>query len=64
MALTLRRRIVSQGILLYFMLTGALPFDHLAHHEMAERRQVLGTSALVEETWDHISGKANRPRFV
>lgn len=49
-------RVVLQGILLYFMLTGTLPFDHLTHNEMADRRQVLGASALLEETWDHISG--------
>lgn len=46
----------AKGILLWFMLTGVLPFDQSSPQEMMERRKVLQTSVLEEDTWMHISG--------
>lgn len=45
-----------QGILLWFMLTGTIPFDPSSPQEMADRRKDLQTGVLEMETWKHISG--------
>jgi serine/threonine protein kinase len=48
----------SAGVLLYYMLSGTLPFDQLMPREMAIRRENLGNTALAEPRWDHISSDA------
>ena len=53
-----------QGILLYYMLTGTLPFDHLSNEEMAARRLELQHAALTEPVWGHISGPACRDQHL
>lgn len=46
----------AKGILLWFMLTGTLPFDVISPQELMEQRKLLQTSVLEGGTWMQISG--------
>lgn len=55
-SLKLTQCLCEKGIMLWFMLTGTLPFDAISPQEMMDRRKLLQTSVLKEDTWLHISG--------